>query len=173
MTIQRVGIGLTVLGLSVVLAASAAEAGPAGQCVRTARQARRQCVQGCNATFQSDFVSCFGPGGQCAETCIAADTSCKSGPLQRFNTCANDPSNAQSCRSQLKAVLTACVTDIDPSACADRARLAALECRQACLDGQTPALDDCRDALRMCLVTCGGASTTTTTAPSTTTTTAP
>jgi hypothetical protein len=162
---QRIAVGIAVLGMSFGLAAHVAQAGPVGRCVGTARQARRQCVQGCNATFQSDFVSCFGPGGQCAQTCISADTSCKGGPLQRLNTCANDPTNPQSCRSQLQAALTACKTDPDPSACADRARLIGFECRQACLDAQKPALDDCGDAFRMCLAGCAGVSTTTTTLP--------
>jgi len=169
--VYRMGVGVAALGLSLGLLASAAQARGVRQCVSMARQARRQCVAGCNGTFQTDFVTCFGPGGQCAGNCISADTSCKTGPSAKLNTCANDPSNPDSCRSRPQAAINACKTDPDPPACADRARLIGLECRQACLDAQMPAFDDCRDAFRMCLAGCAGVSTTTTTSPSTSTTT--
>jgi len=132
---------LTAAGIALLMLGGAAWAGQRpGKCIAQARAAHRQCVQSCNATGRSDVTACFGPGSDCAQACLDTDTSCKSGPMQAAAACADDTSNPQSCRSQLLNSLQACKSDPNPQACADSARLAGLQCRQACLDAQKPAL---------------------------------
>jgi hypothetical protein len=142
------GVGLT------ATASEAGRRGGTGRCIAAARLARNQCFQTCTATFQTDFLGCFGKGKSCAQTCLTAKLLCESGPLKTQEECASDPKNPQSCRAQLQSALQACKTNPDPSACADVAQLAALKCRQACVDAAEPQLSDCGDAFRLCLRSC-------------------
>jgi hypothetical protein len=143
------------------------------ECLQGSRVARHQCIMGCMDTFRSDFATCFGgqPGGggggtggggsggaTCAATCLTTKLGCVAGPTAAIHACVWDPTNSQSCRAQLHTALTACATAADPQSCADDAKLAALKCRQACVDAQAPALLACQNAFKACLRTCGGGS---------------
>ena len=136
------------------------------QCIKAARLAKHSCFVSCVDTFQSDLVGCFGGGSggnggggtgggmSCAATCLTTKLGCEAGPTQAIHACVSDVTNPQSCKAVLSAALKACRTDPNPFACADQARFAALQCRQACIDAQTPALLACRDAFHTCLRGC-------------------
>jgi hypothetical protein len=139
------------------------------QCLRGSRIARHQCVVGCMDGFRTDFATCFGqPGGggnggnggsggaACAANCLTTRLGCIAGPTAAIHQCVGDLSNPDSCRSQLQKALAACPTNPNPESCMDAAKLAALQCRQACVDVQAPALQACQDAFHACLRTCGG-----------------
>ena len=139
------------------------------QCIKAAQQEKKACKGQCADTFQSEFIACFGPNGGCAQTCLTAKQTCLSVPQAKIHACASDPTNPNSCRSKLRAAVAACKSDPDPNACSDAAELAALECRQGCVDQQQPTLDECRDAFRTCLQGCTPGTTTTTTSTTSTT----
>ena len=159
-----VGAALFAAALAGLATVASAKDGP-HQCVTQARSARRACNQGCADAFQSDFAACFGAGGSCAANCITAQLSCEATPLDTLHHCASDVGNPSSCRSVREAAAQACKSDPDPPACNDEAELAALKCRQACVDEVQPQLDDCHDAFRLCVQGCAGTPTTTTTLP--------
>lgn len=160
--LRRTIIVATSLGLGVILLAGAAEAGRHGRaagkgkgaCLAAAQAARKTCAVGCVDTFRTEFESCFGSGSGCAQNCLTARLSCQSGPTQAIHACVGDVTKPQSCRAQLKTALAACKSAPDPLACAGRAQLDALKCRQACVDAQAPALQICQTAFGLCLHGC-------------------
>ena len=135
---------------SLVLAAGPAEALSfrTRQCVSATRVARGGCVRQCTEDFRTNFANCFGPGSLCAQECIAAQVGCQTPYALAKVECTRD------CNSALRTALSGCADQPDPAACADAARLQAINCTSACAVAAAGPLQVCSTQFQDCIQSC-------------------
>lgn len=141
-------------------------------CLKGARTSLKTCLDAskgtCKATFNTDFVNCFGSGSPCATQCQSDQTTCQNPALAQLTACkgAGNPPPAGTCLATLRTALAACKTN--PPAgqtaaqCADAASLANFQCGLACADPVNASLAQCNSQFADCVAACASLPPTTT-----------
>ena len=127
---------------------------PTRQCIPLRGKMESRCFGRCQAAYDKAYAGCFGPGRGCVRSCEQALNTCQAAPLATDRDCESSDTSPSSCLNQLLQALDACATDGDPHACGARARIAAVDCRQSCVDAVAPAVEDCAQTFSECLGRC-------------------
>ena len=135
---------------SLVLAAGPAQALSfrTRQCVSAARTARGGCIRQCTEDFRTNFANCFGPGSACAAACIAEQGACQTPYALAKVEC------TRTCNSDLRTALSGCADQLDPAACADAARVQAINCTSGCAVAAAGPLQACTTQFQDCIQSC-------------------
>jgi hypothetical protein len=135
----------------VLASAPAAIAGPAGPCVREAKQDAKDCTADCKEALQTAKDACLNRDHDCVEVCRADRSQCR---LDSGIDAALD-----ACNDALEARRAQCRADTQPDtaerdACVDAAQVDAFECRDSARELARPLLKACRKAFRSCAKAC-------------------
>jgi hypothetical protein len=144
------------LGFAAMLLAggNAAAKLPTGQCLPLRAKAETRCFDRCRTAYERAYAACFGPGRDCVRSCESALHTCQASALATDRDCESGDSNVTSCLNQLVQAIDTCSADGDPHACRTRARIAAVDCRQACVDTAAPVVEECNQTFSDCLRRC-------------------
>jgi hypothetical protein len=149
-------IAIAALGLALVAGPAAAYTKTTAACIKTTRNAYKQCLVTCKGQLSTNLPQCFGPGAACATACQNGQNACQLGTEANPGPAAALAAANVECQSTQQAAITACKAG-DPNvqdSCIADAKSAGLQCKLAARAAAAPGLADCSNAFNECLQTC-------------------